>query len=162
DEIIVPVSGGPYVVEDILAAPLVPVPSTPESNLIASVATASEHTVEIVNPFATVAIPQTQLPVPPVDGRVELRGLVSLRHEDADNVNVGVTILPEGGSFGDRVAPLRYANLGQKGVAGTGSAYVVGRLDPGTAGTFELHIICLSLGEVVFPAGSVELSAYRV
>src|SRR5690606_36972995 len=114
DEIIVPVSGGPYVVEDILAAPLVPVPSTAESNLIIASRSGADQTVNVVNAFAVYGVDGTTVSIDtPLDFMVELRGRVNVRHEDEDFANVALQIAPPGQTVvGGHVGQIGYTLTG--------------------------------------------------
>jgi len=163
DEIIVPVSGGPYPVEDILAAPLVPVPSTPESNLIISSRSGADQTVNVASFLNVYGVAGTTITIDrPLDFMVELRGRVNVRHDVADFANVGLQIAPPGQTVvGGHVGQIGYALTGEMGESGTATITAQARLDPGITGSWQLYVTSFKPGDVIVVAGA-ELAAYRV
>src|SRR5690606_32645919 len=131
--IIVPVSGGPYVVEDILAAPLVPVPSTAESNLIISSRNGAGQTINVTSVFNVYPVAGTTITIDrPLDFMVELRGRISVRHDDEDFASVVVAIAPPGETLvGGHVGQQTYMLTGEQGIVGTVTSTDQARLDPG-------------------------------
>jgi hypothetical protein len=95
DDLIVPVNGGPYDEHDLLAAPLVPVPSTAASNLITASTSGAEQTINVASPFNVYPVDGTTITIDtPLDFVVELRGRITVRHEDEDFSSVAVAIAP--------------------------------------------------------------------
>src|SRR5690606_22497112 len=164
DEIIVPVSGGPYVVEDILAAPLVPVPSTAESNLIVSATSGAQQTLTVESVFNVYPVAGTTIAIDtPLDFMVELRGRLTVRHDDEDFASVVVAIAPPGETLvGGHVGQQTYMLTGEKGIPGTVTSTVQARLDPGITGSWQLYVTSVKPGNVTVIANGAELAAYRV
>lgn len=163
DEIIVPVSGGPYPVEDILAAPLVPVPSTAESNLIIASTSGAQQTLTVESVFNVYPVDGTTIAIDtPLDFMVELRGRLTVRHDDEDFASVVASIAPPGQTLvGGQVGPETYMLTGEKGIGGTVSSTVQARLDPGTTGSWQLYVTSVKTGDVTV-LSRAELAAYRV
>lgn len=163
DEIIVPVSGGPYPVEDILAAPLVPVPSTAASNLIIASQSGAEQTINVESVFNVYPVDGTTISLDtPLDFMVELRGRLTVRHNDEDFASVVASIEPPGQTLvGGHVGQQTYMLTGEQGIPGTVSNTLQVRLDPGTTGSWQLYITSVKPGSVTVTSRA-ELAAYRV
>lgn len=163
DEIIVPVSGGPYPVEDILAAPLEPVPSTAASNLIVSATSGPQQTLAVAGPLNVYPVANTLITVPPLPFTVELRAWCSTRHDDEDFANNALFIGPPGQTaVGGHIGRPAYMNCGVAGAGGTTSATTIARLDPNTGGDYMVYITSFQAGDVTIPNNGAELAAYRV
>lgn len=163
DDLIVPVNGGPYNEHDLLASPLVPVPSTAASNLIISSRSGADQTVDVANALFVYGVDGTTITIDtPLDFMVELRGRVNVRHEDEDFANVGLQIAPPGQTVvGGHVGQIGYALTGEKGESSTATITAQARLDPGITGSWQLYVTSFKPGDVIVVAGA-ELAAYRV
>src|SRR5690606_959547 len=164
DDLIVPVSGGPYDEHDLLAAPLVPVPSAAATNLTTASRCGAGQTINVASVFNVYAVAGTTITIDrPRDFMVELRGRITVRHDDEDFASVVVAIAPPGETLvGGHVGQQTYAVTGEKGIPGTVTSTVQARLDPGITGSWQLYITATKAGNVTVITNGAELAAYRV
>lgn len=164
DDLIVPVNGGPYDEHDLLAAPLVPVPSIAASNLITASRNGPGQTINAASVFNVYPVDGTTITIDtPLDFMVELRGRITVRHDDENFSSVVVAIAPPGETLvGGHVGQQTYAVTGEQGIPGTVTSTVQARLDPGITGSWQLYVTSVKPGNVTVVANGAELAAYRV
>jgi hypothetical protein len=98
DYLVVPATGGPYFEEDILAAPVDPIPEPIPSNLIDSVELTATFTATGINIGAIVLVPLSIVTVPDVAQPVLLRGRGPVLCTSATSKSIVMGIVPAGGA----------------------------------------------------------------
>src|SRR5690606_26627623 len=131
--------------------PLPILPSTAASNLIIASQSGAEQTLAVESVFNVYPVDGTAITIDtPLDFMVELRGRITVRHEDEDFASVAVSIAPPGQTLaGGHVGHTGHSVTGEKGIPGMVTSTVQARLDPGITGSWLLYSTSIKPGDVV-------------
>src|SRR5690606_41856143 len=132
-------------------------------NLITASRSGAGQTINVASVFNVYGVDGTTVSIDmPLDFMIELRGRISVRHDDEDFASVVVAIAPPGETLvGGHVGQQTYMLTGEKGIPGTVTSTVQARLDPGITGSWQLYLTSTKTGDVTVVATAAELAAYR-
>jgi hypothetical protein len=142
DDIIVPAGGGPYVVEDILATPLVPIPGATPSNEIDSAVLTTASAALAVNLVGTATpVPGLVVTVPDLERPVYLAADLPAFHQTVATAKLAALIAPVGstavtqsaGTWGEFFA-------GVAGATGQVTLHAFARLPAGSPGDYQVFV----------------------
>lgn len=136
DLLIVPATAGPYTEEDILASPLVPVPTATPSNEIAHAVRTTSPGGLVTNGLNMVAVPLLVITIPDLDRPVWVWAQNYMTSNTA-NVNVGTTIALVGSTLGQQVG-IAQSFVGATGKVGAPVAWA--RLPAHSPGDYQSFV----------------------
>jgi len=139
DDLIVPVSGGPYAEEDILAEPLPALPTLGAVTEVDYSEIVTANSAVAVNTLAIASVPNIVVTVPDLAEVCYLLGAVGVKHSVA-NANVALAIGPTGLTSG-QIALAKGAGWAQCGAIGAVSTIPLrARIPAHSPGDYQLYI----------------------